>query len=140
MKQVIKEITALQERYTNKLFELREAEFNATDCRAASQEAERRLTKRLGELKLITLDSLLGLYRPDPILPSGAWVITNFRIDRTKVRCCDIILPDFISIFIAEYDDDTQVWTGAICYPVNQEISDRDRALLDNPIFNWDTK
>ena len=135
MKQVMKEITASQRNATEAFNALEDAKDKVKMRYADLSVAEKKLAEKFKELRLTTLDILLESYRPDLILPSGAWVITNFRVDRNKVRCSDIILPDFVNIFYAERDDNTQCWRGTICYPHNQAISDRDRELWNNPIF-----
>ena len=137
MKQAIKEITASQRNATEAFNALEDAKDKVRMRYTDLVVAEKKLAEKFKELRLTTLDILFESYQLDLILPSGAWVITNFRVDGNKVRCYDIILPDFVSIFSAEYDGRTQCWTGAIYYPVNQEISDRDGELLDNPIFDW---
>jgi len=140
VEQAMKEITASRRNVTDAFNALEDAK-NMVEMRYTDLiVAEKKLAEKFKELKLTTLGSLLEAYRPDPTLPGGIWAMSSFRIDRTKARCSDIILPCFVSIFGAEYDDDTKCWTVSICCPANQEISDRDRELLNNPTFNWDTK
>ena len=134
-KQVMKEITELRRNVTDAFNALKDAKNKVEMRHADLAVAEKKLAEKFKELGLTTLDILLESYRPDPTLPGGIWIMSSFRVDRTKVRCSDIILPDFVNIFYAERDDNTQCWGGTICYPHNQAISDRDRELWNNPIF-----
>jgi len=139
MKQIIKEITASQRNATDAFNALEDAKDSVEMRYTDLVIAEKKLAEKFKELRLTTLDILFESFQLDSILYDGIWII-NFQVDGNKVRCCDIILPDFVNILHAEYNDDTQCWTGAIYYSADQEISDRDMELLNNPTFNWDTK
>jgi len=135
MKQAMKEITALQDAIVDIFEELEDVRVRFTYCRENFTRAERKLARKLNELGLTSLRHLFDGHNRSNDTDTA--IKGKFFIAEKHPAVFNTIVPNFTR---AEYTRQLYGWNGVIYYPANVVLSDRDKELLSNPIFNWDIK